>query len=316
MLLSKNKLFALLIFLGLVTGSLFIGVADVNLINIWKSDDALNTLLVSRIPRTLAIILSAMALTSSGFAMQLVMRNAFVEPATTGTPQGIALGLILITLLYPQSPILIKMLVGGFFGLASLALFLIIINKIPKTTPIIIPLTGMIYSGIIGACMIFIAYENDMLQFISVWMTGEFSAVIQGHYEILWACLIGLIGIYFLADQLTIMSISENSSTNFGIKAKYITNITLILIAFTSACVVVSVGMIAFLGLVVPNIIRVFLGDNLRKSLPWCIWLGAVLLLASDIVSRIIFYPFEVPISLVFGVIGASLFVAMLWRSK
>lgn len=311
---STNKLLALLVFLGLILTSLFIGVTDVDPINVWHNSDALNTLLVSRVPRTVAIILSAMALTSGGFAMQLVMRNSFVEPATTGTPQGIALGLILISSFYPNSPIIIKMLVGGLFGLISLILFLLITEKIPRTTPILIPLTGMIYSGIVGACMIFIAYENDMLQFISIWMTGEFSSVIQGQYEILWVSLIGLVAIYFLADQLTIINISENANLNFGVKAKYITNITLILIAFTSSCVVVSVGMIAFLGLVTPNIVRIFIGDNLRKSLPWCAWLGSVLLLVSDILGRIIFHPFEVPISLIFGIIGSSLFIAILWK--
>ena len=85
-------------------------------------------------------------------------------------------------------------------------------------------------------------------------------------------------------------------------------------VSLMTAMVVITVGMIAFLGLVMPNIVRRFLGDNLRRSLPWVAWLGAVLLLVSDVLSRIVRYPYEVPVSTVFGIIGAALFIYLLLR--
>lgn len=300
--------------IALTLTSLFIGVMDVTPSNLLNNMDAWQVMLISRLPRTAAIILSALALSASGLIMQVIMHNRFVEPSTTGTPQGVAIGLLLSTLFIPSWPLIIKMSLGALSGLVSLILFLQLAKRLSHTDALLIPLAGLIYGGILHAGVIFIAYETDLLQLIGIWLNGEFSGVLEGRYELLWGCAIvgGLM--YFAADKLTIVGMGERMSQTLGVHYHHLVFISLILISISTSLVVSTVGMIAFLGLVVPNIVKRFVGDNLNRSLPWSVWLGIVLLLMCDIISRVVIFPFEVPVSLIFGILGTIIFLYLLWQ--
>ncbi|AIL32174.1 ABC transporter permease [Basilea psittacipulmonis] len=300
----------------LTTLSMTIGVADFSWANIFTQSHDLQLLLVSRIPRTLAIILTGASLSVAGMVLQIVLRNRFIEPSMTGATQSATLGILAASLLLPASSLLLKMSIATIAALMGIVLFMGLLSRLPPTQKLLVPLIGIIYGSILEALGTFIAYETDTLQLISVWFTGDFSSVLAGRYELLWLSAILVVVIYFLADRLTIAGMGKEISTGLGVSHEKMLWISLIAVALISAVVVVSVGAIPFVGLVVPNIVSRIAGDRLRKSLPSVILMGANLLLICDIVGRVINIPYEIPVSTIFGVIGTGVFLYLLMRRK
>lgn len=309
--------FALVLTLALLCGvSLFVGVADLSVMALLSDPAALDLLLTSRGPRTVAVVITGGALAVSGTIMQMIVRNRFVEPMTAGTGQGAALGILLVTLFTPSFPILMKMTLASTVALATSGVFLLIVNKLPPTQPMLVPLVGLIYGGIIGAGVLFVAYQADLLQYIDIWMSGEFSGVLQGRYELLWIAAAVAALSYLAADQFAIVGMGRTASINLGLNYTQVVVIGLLSISVVSALTVVTVGMIPFVGLVVPNIVSRLSGDNLRATLPVTAASGAALVLASDIVGRLIRYPYEIPVGSVFGVLGAVVFLWLLYAPR
>lgn len=284
--------------------SLFIGVADTGG----------DVVLISRIPRTVAILLSGATIAVAGLLMQLLARNRFVEPSTVGTTEAAALGLLLITLFYPDSPVWMKMVCASIAALCGTALFLTAVRGVPNPGGFTVPLIGIMLGGVIGAVATFLAYQYDLLQSLGAWQLGSYAGVLRGRYELLW--LIGTLVVvaYIAADRFTILGLGRSYAINAGINAKAVENLGLIIVAVVSAVVVTVVGAIPFLGLVVPNITSMIMGDNTRRSLPWVAVIGAGLCMFCDILGRLIRYPFEIPVGTMMGVIGAGIFLVMLLR--
>ncbi|SLJ85377.1 ABC transporter permease [Psychrobacter sp. DAB_AL43B] len=313
---------ASLIIMGLlVLLSLSIGVADFSWSGIWQSlinhsaNSDSSLLLVSRLPRTIAIILTGVSMAVAGMIIQVVLKNRFVEPSMVGATQSAALGLLVVSLLFPASALIVKMGVATIAAVFGMMLFMLLIHRIPPTDFLMIPLIGIVFGGIIEAVTTFIAYQTESLQMLSVWQFGDFSGVLAGRYELLWLtgglCVIA----YIIADKLTIVGLGDNIALNLGISKRQVTWMGVGMVAMMSAVVVVTVGMIPFIGLVVPNIVSRLMGDKLRRSLPAVALLGASAVLLCDIIGRSIRYPFEVPVATVFGVVGTVLFLWLLLRA-
>lgn len=313
---------ASLVVMGLlVLLSLSIGVADFSwsgmlqgLISHSANADS-SLMLVSRLPRTIAIILTGIAMAVAGMIIQVVLKNRFVEPSMVGATQSAALGLLVVSLLFPASTLMVKMSVATITAVLGMMLFMGLIRRIPPTDFLLIPLIGIVFGGIIEAVTTFIAYHTETLQMLSVWQFGDFSSVLAGRYELLWLtgglCVIA----YMIADKLTIVSLGDNIALNLGISKRQVTWLGVGMVAMMSAMVVVTVGMIPFIGLIVPNIVSRIMGDKLRRSLPAVALLGASAVLLCDIIGRSIRYPFEVPVATVFGVVGTVVFLWLLLRA-
>lgn len=299
----------------LAVTSLFIGVSDVSWRTLLSSDasaQASQVLMVSRIPRTIAIVLAGAAMAVSGAIMQMVARNRFVEPSTAGTVESASLGILSVMLLAPGLPVIGRMVVAALFALAGTMLFLAILRRIPLRSMLIVPLVGIMLGGVISSVTTFFAYRYDMLQSMGAWTTGDFSGVLRGRYELLWISF-GLTCLaYIVADRFTVAGMGEDFTTNVGLNHRRIVTLGLVIVSMVTAVVVVTVGMIPFLGLIVPNVASMMVGDNLRKSLPLIAALGAGFVLACDIVGRLILYPYEIPIGTVVGVIGSGFFLWLL----
>jgi iron complex transport system permease protein len=297
--------------------SLFIGVSDVTPQTLWSSsadDRATQVLLISRIPRTLAIVLSGASMGVVGMIMQILARNRFVEPSTAGTVESASLGLLVVTALAPGVSVFGKMLAATVFALAGTALFLRILRQIPLRSVLVVPLVGLMLGGVINAITTFFAYRLDLLQSLNSWMTGSFSGVLMGRYELLWLSFALLIVAYIAADQFTVAGLGQDFTTNLGMNYGRVMTLGLIIVAMVTAVVVVTVGMIPFLGLVVPNIVRLLFGDNVRQATPWVALFGAGFVLVCDIIGRVVRFPYEIPIGVVVGVAGSILFLYLLLR--
>nr|WP_210308954.1 ABC transporter permease [Ochrobactrum sp. CM-21-5] len=297
--------------------SLFIGVSDVSLHTLFgasSTDRATEVLIVSRIPRTLAIILAGMSLAVAGMIMQMLTRNRFVEPSTAGTVESASLGILLVILFAPETPVLGKMLVASITAMAGTALFLRILRSIPLRSVLVVPLVGIMLGGVISAITTFIAYRFDLLQSLNAWTTGDFSGVLRGRYELLWLAFFLTVIAYIAADRFTVAGMGEDFTTNLGLNYRRVVTLGLAIVSMVSASVVVTVGMIPFLGLIVPNVVSMFIGDNMRRAVPWVAVLGAGLVLACDIAGRLIRFPYEIPIGTMMGVVGSVIFLYLLLR--
>lgn len=314
-----------LLILGILTTaalavvSLFIGAADVSpmaLLSGSPDAGAAQVLAISRVPRTLAILLAGSSLAIAGLVMQMIVRNRFVEPSTTGTTESATLGFLTVTLLAPGWPVMAKMGVAACFALAGTLLFLRILRRIPLRDVVLVPLVGIMLAGVIGAVTSFIAYRFNLLPSLLAWSMGDFSGVLRGRYELLWIGLAATVAAWITADRFTVAGMGEAFTTNLGLNYRRIVLIGLVIVSVVSAVCLVSVGAIPFLGLVVPNVVSLMIGDNMRRAVPWVAVGGAGLVLACDILGRVIRYPYEIPISVVMGVVGSALFLWLLLRRR
>ncbi|KNC13472.1 iron ABC transporter permease [Arthrobacter sp. RIT-PI-e] len=298
----------------LAATSLFVGVSSVSPAALLAGDAGVwQTFLVSRVPRTLAVVLAGMALSVAGFILQLMARNRFVEPSTVGTVESATAGILVATLLLPAAPIVAKMGIAAVFAIAGTALFLTVLRRIPLRDTLIVPLVGIMLGGVIGAVTTFFAYRFDLLQTLNTWMIGDFSGLVRGRYELLWIVAVLAVVGYVCADHFTVAGMGQDFTTNLGLNYRRTMNLGLVLVSLISAVVVV-VGAIPFLGLIVPNLVSLLIGDNVRRAVPWIAVFGAGFVLLCDILGRIIRFPYEVPVGVVVSVVGSALFIVLLVR--
>ncbi|MGE7622266.1 ABC transporter permease [Viridibacillus sp. NPDC096237] len=312
---KKRYLFIALILLSLL--SLFVGVSRISPTDLldFESEET-QIFLISRVPRLIAILLAGMGMSIAGLIMQSLSRNKFVSPTTAGTLDATKLGILVSMLLFANASLLEKMAVSFVFALAGTLLFMQILNRIKFKDAIFIPLVGLMFGNILSSITTFFAYKADVIQNISSWLQGDFSMIMKGRYELLYISVPILIIAYLYANRFTVAGMGEDFSKNLGLAYRRIVNFGLILVALVTTTVVLTVGMIPFLGLIIPNIVSIFKGDHLQKTLPHTALLGAIFLLACDILGRILIYPYEISISLMVGVIGSGVFLYLLFRGK
>jgi iron complex transport system permease protein len=295
--------------------SLFVGVQDLSAMDLFHlTKEESQTLFFSRFPRLLSIIMAGMSLSICGLIMQQITRNKFVSPTTAGTMDWARLGVLISLLVFASASPLLKMTIAFIFSLAGNLLFMRILDRIKFNDTIYIPLVGLMLGSIVSSLATFIAYKYDLIQNLSSWLQGDFSLVVKGRYELLYLSIPLLIIAYLYADKFTVAGMGESFSINLGVKYKQIVNIGLVIVSLITSITILTVGMLPFLGLIIPNIVSIYRGDHLRKSLPHTALLGAVFVLACDILGRIIIFPYEISIGLMVGVIGSAIFLFMLIR--
>lgn len=271
-------LFILLIILGVT--SVFIGVEDLSPLDLFDlSKQEASTLFASRLPRLFSIVIAGLSMSICGLIMQQISRNKFVSPTTAGTMDWARLGILISLLLFTSASPLMKMLVAFVFALAGNFLFMKILERIKFNDTIFIPLVGLMLGNIVSSIATFIAYKYDLIQNVSSWLQGDFSLVVKGRYELLYLSIPLVIIAYVYADKFTLAGMGESFSVNLGLKYKRVVNIGLIIVSLITSLVILTVGMLPFLGLIIPNIVSIYRGDNLKNSLPHTALLGAVFVL-------------------------------------
>lgn len=312
---KKRYLFIALIILSFV--SVFIGVSDLNPLDLFSlSDMQARILFVSRIPRLVSIIIAGTSISICGLIMQQLTQNKFVSPTTAGTMDSAGLGVLVSLMVFTSASPLIKMGVAFIFALLGTLIFMKILDVVRFKDTIFIPLVGLMFGSIINSITTFFAYRNDLIQSVSTWLHGDFSTIIAGQYELIYISIPLVMVTYFYANKFTVAGMGEEFSANLGLNYKQVVNIGLIIVALVTSSVILTVGMIPFLGLIVPNLVSIYQGDHLKSALPHTALLGAVLVLACDIFGRLIIFPYEISVGLIFGVIGSGIFIYLLMRRK
>ncbi|EKB7263040.1 ABC transporter permease [Campylobacter coli] len=312
---SLNILLILLVVFGII--SLFIGVIRINLDDIFSlSTTQLEIILLTRIPRLIAILLTGMSLSICGLIMQQLTQNKFVSPTTAGTMDCAKFGILISLIFFTGASFFTQTIIASVFALLGSFIFIQILRKIKLKDVIFVPLIGLMFGGIINAITTFFAYALNYIQNIQGWLQGSMANVMQGNYELLYISLPLFILAYFLAHKITIAGMGEDLALNLGVSYNTILFLGLIIVSIITSVVIVSIGAIPFLGLIIPNLVAIYRGDNLKKNLIYIALCGALFLLICDIISRLVIFPFEMPLSITTGVLGSLIFIFLLLKRK
>ncbi|WP_017472394.1 ABC transporter permease [Amphibacillus jilinensis] len=295
--------------------SVFIGVVPLNPSDLFSlSEQQIQIIWISRVPRLLSIMMAGFGLSICGLIMQQLSRNKFVSPTTAGTMDSARFGILIAMMLFGSATPMQRMLVAFIFSLVGTFIFMKVLDKIKFRDPVFIPLVGLMFGSIINSITTFFAYQNDLIQDMASWLQGNFALILQGRYEMLYMSIPLVIFAYVFANRFTIAGLGEDFSKNLGLNYRLVVNVGLTMVALITSVVLLTVGMIPFLGLIVPNLVSIYHGDHLKNSLPHTALLGATFLLACDILGRVIIFPYEIAIGVVVGVIGSFIFLYLVMR--
>lgn len=310
---KKRYLFLILILLSIA--SIFIGVSNISIKDIFELNiDKLEVIFISRFPRVIAIIVAGSGLSISGLIMQQISKNKFVSPTTAATVDFAKLGILFSMIVLTSATTMQKMITSFIFAVVGTMIFMKMIKIIKIKNIIFVPLIGMMLGKVVGSITSFIAYKYDLVQNVTSWMEGDMSLIMKGGYELLYLSIPMVILAFLYANKFTIVGMGEEFSINLGLNYNFVVNVGLVIVALISAVTIITVGNIPFLGLIIPNIVSLYSGDNLKKTLYHTALLGPVFLLICDILGRIIIFPFEISIGMMVGVIGSAIFLYMIIR--
>ena len=222
--------------------------------------------------------------------------------------------LLFAILLMPGAPVMGKVLFALVFALLGTLVFIAVVRRTRFREAILVPLLGLVLGGVYRAIAEFFAYRHNLTQSLDTWFNADFSGIIAGRYETLWLAGAAAATAYFFANRLTAAGMGEAFATSIGVNYRTTMLVGMGIAAFATAVVVVTVGAIPFLGLIVPNIVTLMVGDNLHKVLPVTALAGAALVLLCDIVGRMVIFPYEIPVGTIVGLVGAAVFLVLVMR--
>ena len=272
--------------------------------------------LTARIPRTLSLILAGSTLAVCGLLMQHLTQNKFVSPTTAGTLASARLGIILSMVLFSQANVFSQIVIAFFFSVLGTLFFTTFLRTIKLKNTIMVPLVGMMFGNIIQSFGTFIAIQYEMVQNVSSWLQGNFSLVTSSNVHLLFLTIPLLIIISCLAHYFTIMGLGKDVSLELGIPYLTLELIGIVLVALATTTVILTTGSIPFVGIIIPNLVAIKKGDHFGNILFPVAFFGAVFLLITDIFSRLIIFPYEIPISVIIGVLGSLAFIFLLLRGE
>lgn len=294
--------------------SLLIGAADFGVSDVLNGNwEALEILVLSRLPRLLAILCTGMGMSVAGLIMQQLCMNKFVSPSTGATISSAQLGILFAFLFMPGSTLWVR---AGFAFVSAIAgtwIFVAFIQRIQFKDVVMVPLVGIMFGNVIGGITNYLAYKYEMTQALSSWLVGHFSLVMKGRYELVILVVPLVLAAFLFANHFNIVGMGKDFSKNLGVPYNAVLFLGLTIAAMISASIVVVAGSISYIGLIVPNLVTMFKGDKLRGTLADTALFGALFVLVCDMLGRIVIAPYELPIELIVGILGSLIFIGLLW---
>ena len=300
--------------MALSLASLFLGVLDLDAAEILSGNlEQIEILLISRLPRLLAILCTGVGMSVAGLIMQQLCMNKFVSPTTGATISSAQFGILLALLFMPSSTLWGRAIFAFLAAIAGTWIFVWFIQRIQFKDVVMVPLVGIMFGNVVSGVTNFLAYKYEMTQALSTWLVGHFSLVLRGRYELVYL-IVPLVTLAFLfANHFNIVGMGKDFSKNLGVHYNAVLFMGLTIAAMITASVVVVVGSISYIGLIVPNVVAMFKGDRIRGTLVDTALFGAVFVLACDMIGRTVIAPYELPIELIVGILGSLLFIALLF---
>lgn len=321
-----NKSRILLIFILLFIGSFFFSVGNgavkITPIGIIKAilyeKDTVNYQIIwnVRLPRTIVAALVGICLSLSGAILQGIMRNPLASPNIIGVSSGGGFFALIILIIFPSYYYLVPM--GAFLGALLATLFIYSLAWKEGVLPTRLVLAGVAVSSL------FSAGTNSLLTFYPDRVSGVISFMVGGLSSIVWKdvrmilpyALIGITLLFFLPNKLNILMLGDEVATGLGISVEKARFAFIILSSLLAGAAVSVVGLLGFVGLIVPHMARLFIGSDYRYLFPGTIFFGASIVMICDTLSRILFAPVEIPVGIIMSALGAPFFLYLLRRKE
>lgn len=250
---NKSLVFLIILVLLLALISISTGAYSIR-----ENHEGWRMIFITRIPRTLSLMLTGAAMSMSGIVMQLITQNKLVEPTTTGTIEWAGFGLILAYLLVPSASLFLRTTSAIIFSFVGSMIFFFLLRNIKLKSSLFVPVLGIMMGAVVSAVSTFVALEFNMTQSLEVWFAGSFAPMQRGRYEYLYFIILITIAIYIYADQLTLAGLGEDVATNLGLNYKKIILWANVLISIATGLVASVVGNVPFLGILVPNLVSMY----------------------------------------------------------
>lgn len=297
-------------------GSVHISIPDIlsTLINGRDQEGVYTTIIWDiRLPRVLLALIIGASIAISGALLQAVMGNPLADPGLTGVTSGAAAFVLLILLANPELTHLIP--IAAFVGgLIAAAIVYALAWRRAGITPITIILSGVAVNALCGGVIGFLSIlYSDRLPSAVQWMNGSLAAKGNASLHMIYLyAIIGWILSIFAIRKANIIRLGDQVATNLGESVTRIRIMLSILAVFLAAISVAAVGMISFVGLIVPHMARLLVGSDYKYMLPMSMALGAIVLLVADTGGRTIFAPLDIPAGILMAVIGGPYFLYLM----
>lgn len=272
-----------------------------------------NVIILSiRFPRNLVAMMVGMSLALSGAILQGVMKNPLASPNIIGVSSGAGLGAIGIMVLLPHATYLITPV--AFVGALSAALFIYVISWQGGISPIRVILSGVAVSSLLSAGInSLLIFYPDQVAGVVDFMVGGLSAISWKQVHLVWPYLLGGSVLAMLtSNHLNIMQLGDEVAITLGLNIERSRFILIAIAALLAASSVSVVGLLGFVGLMVPHIARLIVGSDYRYLLPTSSLMGGILLLLCDTIARTAFRPIEIPVGIIMSLLGAPFFIYLL----
>lgn len=270
-----------------------------------------------RLPRILVSIGAGAGLSAAGAAFQSMFANPLATPDTLGTSNGASFGAALAILLgLGTFGIQLSALLAG---LLAIALVFVVSGASKKNVSILtVVLSGMVISSLFSALVSFVKFvadPNDVLPVITYWLMGSFSSInLKSLYTGLPLILIGTVILYLIRYRMNVLSLSKEESISLGVNLPLIRTVIIVSSALVTASVTAMCGVISWVGLLIPHIARMLVGNDNNRVIPCSIVCGSLFLLVIDTLARTIAIS-EIPVSILTSMIGAPVFIALLKKT-
>ncbi|WP_152397647.1 FecCD family ABC transporter permease [Paenibacillus cellulositrophicus] len=304
-----------------LTASLSIGVVKVNPVDMisiltgHKDVDAYSIIWNIRLPRVLIAALVGMGLALSGTILQGVLQNPMADPHVIGISSGSGVAGIGILLALPEYGHLL--VPAAFAGAVIAALIIYMLGWKNGMVPVRLILSGVAVSAFLNSGIsALLTFYSDRVEGVLSFMVGSLSAKSWPHVEVLWPYILpGAIAACLCGRWINIMLLGEATAVSLGLRLEWVRVFLLTLASLLAAAAVSVAGLLGFVGLIIPHLARLMIGNDYRWLLPCSALLGIVVLETSDLISRMLFSPVELPVGIIMGAIGAPFFLYLL-RSK
>ncbi len=275
-----------------------------------------NIIVLVRAPRALGGFICGAGLASAGILLQTALNNPLASPSTIGVNAGAGLFVLISTLLFPMN--YFAKTFAAFFGAILISLLVYAISVISGASKMTIILAGMAVTTLCNAMIdtITIVFPDSVYDKTAFYIGGLSSITYE---QLLFSCVfisIGFILIIFFSKQLDILVLGDEVASSLGVSVRTIRLAIVLSASLMAGASVALAGLLGFIGLIIPHISLMLFENESRTLLPKTALLGGIFVVMSDLFSRIIYSPYEVPVGIILSFIGAPFFIYLLFSGK
>lgn len=298
------------------------GAMDLPLTRLWSTgDDGLRQIwLTIRLPRVMLALTIGAALALSGCVMQGLFRNPLADPGLLGISSGAALAVacwLVLPLSLPPLLALYAPMVAAFIGSLAVMVVIFILSRSSDGTLSRLLLVGIAINALCGAIVGLLSWvSNDaQLRQLSLWGMGSLGQAQWSTLAVAASLILpAALAVWWFARPLNLLQLGDEEAHYLGINVRWLQRVLLLCSALLVAAAVAISGIIGFLGLVVPHLIRLWLGPDHRALVPGSLLVGALLLVVADTLARTLVAPAEMPVGLITSLMGAPWFLWLIFR--